>query len=263
MRASGVPEHSIAVAAVSYNTKLHLARLLFSLHHSVAQDLERIVIVENGSTDGSGDLLDVAADAGLCEVIRNQQNRFHGPALNQAVGHLRETVADLDYVWVLDSDCVVVDASLARDVTRAAADAQAALVGEGAWNQWHNEDRFGNYCLVLDAGALADASLLLFEDGGDPSEGIQAGCLSAGLPVLDYPFTASGRVIHVGRASLHGVAERGEADNPLFDWAKEKNAPHFQGVEGAEEKYAEFCAAFNAAVGDLSGASLVGACQRR
>ena len=262
MAASGVLDHRVAVASVSYNTKLHLARLLFSLHHSIAPDLERIVIVDNGSTDGTGDLLEAVADAGLCEVIRNEQNRYHGPALNQAVGHLRETVEDLKYLWVLDSDCIVLDSSLGRDVTRAAAEAQAAVVGEAAWNRWHNEPRFGNYSLVLDVPALADASLLHFKDGGDPSEDIEAGCQAAGLPLLDYPFAASGRLIHVGRASLLGVFERGETDNPHFGWAQERYAPHFQGVDGAERWHAEFCAAFDAAVPDLSGASLVRACQR-
>jgi len=70
-------------------------------------------VVDNASTDGSLELLDALHGAALIHLIRNRRQRDHGPALTQAISWLarRQREVDrreqLDYVWILDSDLIV------------------------------------------------------------------------------------------------------------------------------------------------------------
>lgn len=119
------------------------------LFRNVRNPAFRLVVVDNASTDGSAAMLAGLADAGLCEVILNPENRYHGPALNQGIEQLR-TQPSVRYVLVLDSDCVV----LRPDTLSAAVDRMAAtgagLVGQWMHDQWHDGDLMGLHCLLLD-----------------------------------------------------------------------------------------------------------------
>jgi len=85
---SGTGREKVAVVTVSYNTRELTALLLWSLRTIVNwPDLE-IVVVENGSADGSAELLAEAAQAGICVLLANDVNRQHGPGLNQGISWL-------------------------------------------------------------------------------------------------------------------------------------------------------------------------------
>jgi GT2 family glycosyltransferase len=78
-RKSGAGREKVAVVTVSYNTRELTALLLWSLRTIVNwPDLE-IVVVDNGSADGSAELLAEAAQAGICVLVANDVNRQHGP----------------------------------------------------------------------------------------------------------------------------------------------------------------------------------------
>ena len=74
-----------AVISVSFNTRKLTALLLWSLHRVLESSDLSIVIVDNGSTDGTVDLLRQAQDAGLCSLLLSPINLGHGPALNLAL----------------------------------------------------------------------------------------------------------------------------------------------------------------------------------
>ena len=105
-------DQGLAVVAVNYNTAEDISHLLFSLFRVLGRDqFERIVIVDNRSTDESPALLSAMAATGAIEVLFNKKQRFHGPGLNQAIAHLAQTELRrrraVRYVWVLDSDAIV------------------------------------------------------------------------------------------------------------------------------------------------------------
>jgi GT2 family glycosyltransferase len=138
---------------VSYNTRRLTAQLIYSLYRTLRPPAFHLVVVDNGSTDGSAELLSAVAEAGLCDIIRNQENRYHGPGLNQGMSRLTELhgsgAVPITAVWLLDSDCVVLrpDAlSAPRAVMR---ETGAALVGQFPYTR-------GGYIVHVGRGSLRE-----------------------------------------------------------------------------------------------------------
>src|SRR5690349_2529355 len=105
----------VAVISVNCNTRLLIAQLIYSLRtRCTPAEPADIVLVDNASQDGSQELLTQFEAAGPCHGILNAEQGYHGPALNQAMNWLAERQKrtskedGVDYVWILDSDCIVI-----------------------------------------------------------------------------------------------------------------------------------------------------------
>jgi GT2 family glycosyltransferase len=261
----------VAVVTVNYNTAWLASLLLWSLYQVLKPGtLDRVVVVDNGSSDGSARLLSGLAEAGLCELVANRDNRHHGPGLNQGLSHLAEqarvTGCGPAWVWILDSDCVVagpdaLDRALqAASGPRAASGEQAAVVGESQSDPWHGADRFGSHCLLIDPARTWRDPLATFEAGGDPSFAFLSSCRAAGLPLAEFGFLRGGYVIHRGRGTLARLLDSKESSNPLYVWAREHHQPHFGGIDGAAARYGHLTDRFRAAVPTIDAATLITAC---
>jgi len=263
--AGAEPPTGVVIASVNYNTKGLIAQLLWSIYHFLGDTVRSIVIVDNGSTDGSVELLQEVAAAGLCELLVNPTNRHHGPALSQALSYLAQTQPsrqnERPWVWLLDSDCVIAHADAATAAIDAANVAGAALVGEAYWNQWHDRDQFSGFSLLLDPAQVWCAAICAIPDGGDPIGEFEQACRAHGVAGLSFPFTHDGYLIHLGRSTLATVRERAETTNPLYGWAVDHHEPHFQQVPAAQSHYAALVSAFNAQVPTLDAVALIRACQ--
>ncbi|MHB8665515.1 MAG: glycosyltransferase family 2 protein [Acidimicrobiales bacterium] len=77
----------------SYNTMELTALLIWSLHRILRWDALDIVIVDNGSTDGSALMLADLNAAGICHVMVNAANR-HVAALRRLVDALEAAQVD-------------------------------------------------------------------------------------------------------------------------------------------------------------------------
>jgi len=250
----------VAVITVNYNTRLLIAQLIYSIYAGAGNEqVAQLLVADNGSTDGSRQLLERMAESGLCTLMANDEQRYHGPALNQAMNWLAErqllsAPAELiDTVWVLDSDCVVIRADALSDATGALNRAGAALAGQASANQWHAEETIGLYSLLMDPRQVWRDPIPPFEDSGEPSLSLQLGCAAAGLSRLEFPFTRDGYVVHRGRSTLAEVLSRGETGNRLYRWAVDHHAPHFNAEPGAVDLYRAFQAKFATACNDEKG----------
>ena len=254
----------VVVASVNYNTKNLIALLLWSLHRFLGDELRSIVVVDNGSSDGSVELLRAAADAGLCELIINQENRHHGPALSQAISYLacsqQSSTDTRPWLWLLDSDCVIAREDAATNAVVAAVKANAALVGEAYWNRWNEIYQFSGFSLLLDPAAVWREEIGAIPDGGDPIGEFEKSCHEQGISPLSFPFTKDGYLIHRGRSTLAAVHRRGEATNPLYEWAQTHHEPHFQEVPIAQARYSELVEEFRQQVPELGADALIRAC---
>lgn len=250
----------VGVITVSFNTRELTALLLWSLHR-VLEDAVDVLVVENGSTDGSAQLLAEVADSGLCRLLSNDENTHHGPALNQAMNAVIQQDVPPRHVWILDSDVVICRGDALRNALAVAARSEAAIVGERHWDQWRQMHRFELHSLLIDPAQVWRAGAAEFRDDGDPSFDLLEASHRAGQIAEDFPFAAEGYVVHRGRASLAGVVASNDRSHPLYEWALEHHEPHFGGILGAQDRYESLHARFCAEVGDLNSASLVTACQ--
>ena len=259
------PPQGVAVVSVNYNTRRLIAQLLWSLYRFGGEDLRLVVIIDNGSTDGSLALLQAAAQAGLCELIANPHNQGHGPSLSQALSHLASRYAQHDeprsWVWLLDSDCMLARPQAAGQAIEVLLQAGAGLAGEDYWNEWHAEMRFLGCSLLLDPAQVWQAAMGGFEDGGDPVGAFEHACRLRGVKACPFPFTRDGWIIHLGRGTLAEVWRRDEQAHPLYAWAQDHHAAHFQQVPGASQRYAALLAEFEHQAPELSADQLIRACQ--
>jgi len=229
---------SVTALTVSYNTRELTAFLLWSLRTIVSWPELEIVVVDNGSRDGSAQLLAEAERGGVCTLLANHGNRHHGPGLNQGISYLASRPGPRPaWIWILDSDVVAARPGALSAAVTVAREHSAALVGEPQHDQWHPDGRFGQYSLLMDPAARL------------------------GIPMAPFPFTAAGHIIHRGRGSLAAVYAAGDRSHPFYEWAAGHHAPHFAGVPGADQRYHALVQEFRKETGPLTGAALAVACR--
>lgn len=250
----------IGIVVVNYNTAELIAGLLFTLYRVLpVGSFHRVVVIDNGSTDGSVPLLRAMNRAGLVELIESRWPQTHGPGLNRGVNRLARH-ADVDLVWVLDSDILV----LRPDVLSVAVDylerTGAALIGQ--------KKKGRSYAHVssnlIDPALVWRRGISPFWDDGEPGARMQAHLRRGGLKVEDFPFYREHYLLHIGAGTLRQVKETGETSNPYWQWASEGKTEerHYHGNACGAEIVARAGALLHHETGGLSGPGLVAACQR-
>jgi glycosyltransferase involved in cell wall biosynthesis len=252
----------VAVVTVSYNTRELTAFLLWSLRRIVNwPDLE-IVVVDNGSRDGSAELLAEGAQAGVCVVLANDINRHHGPGLNQGISWLASRPGPLpEWIWVLDSDTVAARPDALSTALAVARDRQAALLGEPVYDPWHEVENLGLYSLLVDPAVVWQQRTGPFIDDGNPSFDLLTSAKRLGISMAAFPFADEGHLIHRGRGSLASVYAAGDRSHPDYEWAADHHDPHFGGVPGAAQRYEALLETFRNQTGPLTGTTLAAACR--
>jgi hypothetical protein len=259
----GASRGSVAVLTVSYNTRELTAFLLWSLRTIVSWPELEIVVVDNGSRDGSAQLLAEAERNGVCRLLANHDNRHHGPGLNQGISYLASRPGPRpEWIWILDSDVVAARPDALSAAVTTAREHVAALVGEPQRDHWHPDGRFGMYSLLLDPAVAWQQRAGPFGGGGDPSSGLLVSAARLGIPMAPFPFATAGYVTHRGRGSLAAVHAAGDRSHPLYEWAAGHHAPHFAEAPGAEQQYRTLLQEFREETGPLTGTSLAAACRR-
>jgi N-acetylglucosaminyl-diphospho-decaprenol L-rhamnosyltransferase len=118
----------VDVIIVNFNTRAELAACLSSLHDAMPRCVSSVVVVDNGSTDGSVEML--TSRWPQIHVIANGRNLGFGAANNVALRQCREPLALL-----LNSDTVVragaIDALRERMLATGAVAAGPKLVDAG------------------------------------------------------------------------------------------------------------------------------------
>jgi len=257
---------SVGAVVVNWNTRGLLARLLYGLTHVVAPGhVTEIVVVDNASDDGSAELGAALADAGVIRFVGNTEQRYHGPGLTQGVNVLAELAAErasaVDFVWVLDSDVLI----LRPDVIVAA---QAALAATGAVLAGERAD-YGPGPAAVTTEPLALCSVIFdpvevwradnrpFLQDGEPSRELLADLEARGKTLLAFPFCTAEYILHLGRGTLAEVKRRDDQQNVYRDWAQDHNEPHYGLNPSAAKASGDFERRYRAATTDGSFAALV------
>jgi glycosyltransferase involved in cell wall biosynthesis len=263
----------LGIVVVNFNTARLISQLLFSLYRILGRsEFTTVVVVDNGSTDGSRQILESLAAAQLIHLVANAGQQYHGPALTQGVSWLagRQESADpadqIRYVWSLDSDVVVFRRDTARDALGVFEGTGAAAVGQSQDNpvtsraMRRNPSMLSPFSLILDPVQLWQPSIPPFIDDGAPATGMQLAADADGLRLVSFPFVERGYLIHLGRGTLRGIAESRDTTNRYYEWAVGHNEPYYMGQEGAPSMYQRFCEVFDEEIGDLAPERVTTAC---
>src|SRR5919109_2671701 len=263
----------LAIVVVNFNTARLISQLLFSLYRILGgSEFTIVVVVDNGSTDGSRQILESLAAAQLIQLIANADQQYHGPGLNQGISWLanRQESADpadqIQYVWLLDSDVVVLRRDTARDALGAFEGTGAAAVGQIQDNPLtrralrNNPSMLSPFSLILDPVQIWQPSIPPFLEDGSPGAGMQVAADADGLRLVSFPFVERGYLIHLGRGTLRAVAESRDTTNRYYRWAAGHNEPYYMGQEGAPSMYQRFCELFDEEVGGLTPERVTAAC---
>src|SRR5436190_15993121 len=79
----------LGIVVVNFNTARLISQLLFSLYRILGRsEFTTVVVVDNGSTDGSREILESLWEAQLIHLVANDEQQYHGPGLNQGISWL-------------------------------------------------------------------------------------------------------------------------------------------------------------------------------
>ena len=120
---SGERRPPVGVVVLNYRGADDTVRCLESLRHVTPRPT--IVVVDNGSADGSVERIRAAAPD--VEVIVNAANLGYGRGNNVGIDHLR--AHGVEHVWLLNNDTTVEAATLAAMLEVAAGDDRLGAVG--------------------------------------------------------------------------------------------------------------------------------------
>src|SRR5262249_13969494 len=112
----------VSIVMLTWNQRPLTEQAITSIRQATRQPYE-LIVVDNGSTDGTADYLDELATQGI-RVIKNAENRGVAAGWNQGRRAPRG-----DCVMVVNNDIIVADGWLERMTHLAYAQPQAGLVG--------------------------------------------------------------------------------------------------------------------------------------
>jgi GT2 family glycosyltransferase len=112
----------VSVIIVNWNTKELLRDCLSSVYENAGDIDYEIIVIDNASTDGSAEM--VKNDFQQVIIIENSENKGFATANNQGMA-----IAKGKYVLLLNSDTVVLDNAIAKTMSFADENPQAAVTG--------------------------------------------------------------------------------------------------------------------------------------
>lgn len=268
------PGQRVAALVVNYNGLEHMTRLLFSLFRVLdSRLLYRVIVVDNGSTDGSLAFLSAFEQRRLIRLVRNVGPPYHGPGLNRGMSYLATLQRDRDerlsYIWVLDSDVIMLRPDALDAAVHAISEQRGALAGQLQFDVPILPEGYAHVSSNLfDPVQVWRRGIPPFLEHGAPGVRMQRRLRDRGATIVDFPFYRGEYMLHLGLGTLSVVARRGERRNRYYRWAVELASPeatgvyHFHGNPRGSEWLIRFQELLKAEVPALEPEPLVDACLR-
>lgn len=182
-----------------------------------------LLLIDNGSKDHSFDVLKhyQTQFPSATQLIRNDRNLFHGPAMHQAM----QTVTT-DYVFFLDSDCEVIEGgfieqmvSIAERNDRCYAVGKQVYMNKRGFDVEQSEKAFPYIrpvCMLIRRAMYF--TLSPFSHHGTPCLDNMRNAGTSGYHLIDFPIFDY--VVHKGRGTAsrygYGLGLRGKLNYFLY-----------------------------------------------
>lgn len=258
----------VAIVFVNYNTFDLTAYLLFSIFRILGtEQLSRIVAVDNNSTDGSRQLLQRFAEAGMIDLICNRSQNYHGPAINQAIAYLAAqqrgsgTAKPTRYIWILDSDVIILRKDAVVDAVQFLKAESAAAAGQFQYDALP-EGYAHISSLLIDPVKAWRREIAPFDNTGAPAANFQLSLRAHGMKVGDFPYRTDHYLLHLARGTLKSISDRNEEGNLYFQWAKTHSKHHYHGDPGGSRVHELFLDLLRREVPEQTAEALLAACQK-
>jgi hypothetical protein len=247
----------VALISVSFNTKeLTKLMLLTVAERSWAKQLQRLVIVDNASRDGSYEFLRRLATR-KAAVLQNPGSTSHGVGLRYALDWLERDeqalpaqqrsnlylVVDSDIIFLRDDTLEVLCSELVRS--------RAALLGELQFDL--GEPYAHPCCLLLRRDAYRDPQVVPFVDHGAPALWLERSLRRAALRIRDFPIRRQEHIVHRGRGSIAAVNRLGL----VHAYATVRDTAHFHGNPFGAERWSAAEQRHAERLGDVNDAAAV------
>jgi glycosyltransferase involved in cell wall biosynthesis len=267
-RQSPDDSREVAIVFVSYNTIDLTAQLLFSLFRVLGKEhFSDVVAVDNNSTDGSRELLEQFAAHGMIELIANRHQHYHGPALNQAIRflarqqHTRSRGKKTRYIWVLDSDVIILRNDAVKDAVDFIREQGAAAIGEFQYDAL--PDGYAHISsLLIDPTLAWKRHIAPFDNTGAPGANFQTSLRRYDMKVCDFPYRTEHYLLHLARGTLKSIYTRDDQSNLFYQWAASHTEHHYHGTPDGRQIHKRFLELFNQEVTELTGEILLAACTK-
>lgn len=199
----------VAVLAVSFNTLALTKLMLLTLAEARCPEIRRVVVVDNGSVDGSADFL-AGLRASAVELVRHRGPATHGAGLRRGMDHIRATDAlfparRTGLVLLLDSDVIVLKSTLCARLTQACQPADVAAAGELQFDV--GEPYAHPCCLMVRRSCYESRGIWPFVHHGAPALFFQRSARARGRRVVDVPVRKEDYIVHRGQGTLETLAQ--------------------------------------------------------
>ena len=224
---------NVAIVIVNFNTIELISLLLFSIFRNHGTErIAKIVVVDNNSQDGSQALLKALEKEDLISLICNKKQKYHGPALNQGLKYLlqhkKEIKKPFKYIWILDSDVIILNRNTIKDSISFISSHKAAVVGE-----FQSDGTYlGNphvSSILIDPSLVWNRNNYAFINDGYPSSLFYKGIRKNGMEICDFPYRSNNNLLHLGMGTLTQIFKNDFSTNQYFKWAEIYHNYHFHG----------------------------------
>ena len=252
-------QRHISIIVVNYNTLYMIAHLLYSIYEKIEyeQGNIRIIVVDNGSFDGSWDFLKLLERNALKNLVRLRRHRGHGPALRIGIRAIEKFEKDVSLenktgtMLTMDSDVIVLKRDLITDsITCLYSKENAAMLGQ---LQFDNLADRGGYahpsCLMIKKEIYDLPHVKSFVLSGAPATKLHISLRRKGYRILNFPYRERGYILHLGRGTINMVRAYGLVENPSYECGGKGH--HYHGTVDGEPVHRREVASFNDAAGEL------------
>lgn len=255
----------LSLVVANHNARELIGQLVFGLHRVLdPEEVHRLVVVDNASTDGSVELLEELQSANLLTLVRRSERPYHGPGLNAGLSFLAANQDDptlqTDLVGVMDSDVFALRPGGLTTAVALMRDLHAVMSGpaRGEMVPFYAHPSL----LLMDPARVWSGEVPVFREHGAPGIPMQEHLRATGQHIATFPFFQFRYFLHLGHGTVKNLDDKAHRANRYHPWAATGLQHHYEQDPAGPQLHRMWAEAFSREVMSPTVDALVEACLR-